>query len=84
MQAASEGFIMVPIERFKALEALEAKQKQSLERLHQKEKENPKEHIQKVLERYYKNRDVINEKRRAAYKAKKEAEAASKPNAPSS
>ncbi len=78
MQAASEGTVTISLERFKKLEAYEARDRQKLERLRKYQMENPKEHSQKVLNNYYKNKESINEKRRAAYKAKKEAEAAAK------
>jgi hypothetical protein len=41
-----------------------------------KKKKDPVKHSQNQLARYYMNRDEINAKRRAAYKAKKEAAAA--------
>jgi len=70
------GCVLVPIERLRALEALEAKIKESrnerLLLLREKEKANPEPHKKKVLENYHKNKDEINARRREAYKAKKE------------
>jgi phosphoenolpyruvate-protein kinase (PTS system EI component) len=79
------GYVLVPIERLRALEALEAEipaiiaktraesDKERLTRLHAKAKENPKESSEKALKRYYKNKDEINARRREAYRVKKEA-----------
>jgi len=69
---------MISIERLKELEALEAKRKETFKKFRERDKENPQEHSKRVLKHYYKHKDAINEKRRAAYKAKKEAEAAAK------
>lgn len=83
---SSNEMITIPIERLKALEALEAdlpniiakaKKDHDNERfkmLHEKEKANPEPHRKKVLDNYHKNREEINAKRRERYKAKKEAE----------
>jgi hypothetical protein len=80
------GCILVPIERLRALEALEAelptllakakaeRDKEKLEALHAARKANPQEYSKKVLEKYHKNKDEINARRREAYKLKKEAQ----------
>jgi hypothetical protein len=62
--------VTISAERLKELEALAAKAK-TVEKYYNSNKS-------RVLDHYHKNRDAINEKRRAAYKAKKEAEAAAK------
>lgn len=84
----SNEMVYVPLERLKALEALEAdlpniiekaKKDKDTERfrlLHEREKDNPEPHRKKVLENYHKNKEEINAKRRERYKAKKEAEKA--------
>jgi hypothetical protein len=73
----ASGCVLVPIERLRALEALETKVKDSrkdrLVLLREKEKADPEPHKKKVLENYHKNRDEINARRREAYKLKKEA-----------
>lgn len=48
--------------------ALEQKKRERLTKL----VGDPTEHARRQLEKYHKNRDVINARRRAAYKAKKE------------
>ena len=75
--------VFVSMERLKALEALEAELPNMLEKvklqrdkerfamLHEREKANPEQHNKKVLEKYHKNKDEINARRREAYKAKK-------------
>jgi hypothetical protein len=80
------GCVLVPIERLRALEALEAslphiiekakveRDKEKLQMLRDKEKANPEPHRKKVLENYHKNKDEINARRREAYKLKKEKE----------
>ena len=73
----SEKMVLVSEERLKALEALEAKQKDTFLKLRERDKENPEEHSKRVLKHYHKNKDAINAKRREAYKLKKEAESAS-------
>ena len=84
----SGAFITIPLERLRALEALEAemparieaalKQRdaEKLARLHAKQVENPEPHRKKMLEKYHSNKDEINARRREAYKRKKEAEKA--------
>lgn len=79
------GCVLVPLERLRALEALEAempariakaKEERDKERfaaLHEREKMNPEPHRKKVLENYHKNKEAINARRREAYKAKKAA-----------
>jgi len=80
------GCVLVPIERLRALESLEAslpdiiekakaeRDKEKLQILRDKEKANPEPHRKKVLENYHKNKDEINARRREAYKLKKEKE----------
>lgn len=75
----------MPVERLRALEALEAslpdmlarakaeRDKERFAMLHEKEKANPEPHKKKVLENYHKNKEEINARRREAYKAKKAA-----------
>ena len=78
MSAPSDisGCVLVPLERLRALEALEAKvseqRNQRLSVLREKEKANPEPHKKKVLENYHKNKDEVNKRRREAYKLKKE------------
>jgi membrane protein involved in colicin uptake len=48
--------------------------KERLKELSQRHKENPEQHRQNALNRYYKNKEEINAKRREAYKKKKAAE----------
>jgi hypothetical protein len=80
--------VIVPLERLKQLEALEAglpdiiakakaegvieNGKQRLANLTQKHKDNPKAHSEGILKKYHQNKDEINKKRREAYKNKKE------------
>ena len=78
------GCVLVPLERLRALEALEAglpemlakakadRDKEKLEALHAKQKADPN-YSKKVLEKYHKNKEEINARRRDAYKAKKDA-----------
>lgn len=79
--------VFISAERLAALEKLEASlptllkqtaedaikqsKKASLDKLHAKEKENPKQKSANVLANYYKHKDEINAKRRAQYAAKK-------------
>lgn len=77
--------ITVPLARFRELESLETRLPSIMEAavsaaLEQKKRErlsklvgDPSEHAKRQLEKYHKNRDAINARRRAAYKAKKEA-----------
>ena len=78
--------VFVPLERLKALEALEAdlpnllekakadRDKEKLEALHAARKADPAKYSKKALEKYHKNKEDINARRRDAYKAKKLAE----------
>ena len=87
----ASGCVLVPIERLRALEALEAempsivakakldRDKEKLEALHAKRKADPKTYAQKTLEKYHKNKEEINARRREAYRLKKETEQAAKP-----
>ena len=77
------GCVSVPVERLRALEALEAglpamlagakadRDKERFAMLQEKEKANPDPHKKKVLENYHKNKEEINARRREEYKAKK-------------
>jgi hypothetical protein len=83
---AETEMVTISLERLKALEALEAdlpniienaKKEYSKERLKilsERHKANPEAHRQHVIEKYHKNKEEINAKRRERYKAKKEAE----------
>lgn len=72
------GCVLVPMDRLRQLEALEAKvteqRNQRLASLREKEKADPEPHKKKVLENYHKNKDEVNKRRREAYKMKKDAE----------
>jgi hypothetical protein len=72
------GCVLVPLDRLRHLEALEAKvseqRNQRLSALREKEKADPEPHKKKVLENYHKNKDEVNKRRREAYKLKKEIE----------
>ena len=72
------GCVLVPLERLRALESLETKvteqRNQRLASLREKEKANPEPHKKKVLENYHKNKEAVNNRRREAYKLKKEAD----------
>ena len=84
----SNETVIVPIERFKQLEALEAdlpniiakakadgvieNGKQRLADLSLKHKANPKAHSEGMLKKYHQNKEEINAKRREAYKKRKE------------
>jgi hypothetical protein len=78
MSSDLSGCVLVPLERLRALEALETKiteeKKQRLASLRAKEKADPEPHKKKVLENYHKNKEEVNKRRREAYKMKKEAE----------
>jgi RPA family protein len=67
----SSGAVVISLQRLRELEAAEFK----LNRIKNYKKEHPEEHKKSSLDSYYRYKEVINEKRRAAYKAKKEAEA---------
>lgn len=51
--------------------------------LHEKRKADPKAHSQKVLQKYYTNKEEINQRRRDRYREKKALEAAAKEGAES-
>ena len=80
--------VSVPLERLRALEALEAslpeviakakadRDKERLTMLHEKQKTNPEPNRVRVLANYHKNKEEVNAKRREAYRLKKEAAAA--------
>jgi hypothetical protein len=78
--ATTEEMVTIPAARLRELEAIEAKQKTymgKLSVLHEKRKANPAKHSKKVLEKYHANKEEINARRRAAYKAKKAASSSS-------
>ena len=74
----------VPMERLRALEALEAslpellakakvdRDKEKLDAFHAARKANPEKFSKRALEKYHKNKEEINARRREAYRAKKE------------
>jgi uncharacterized protein YktA (UPF0223 family) len=72
------GYVLVPAERLKALEELEAKTKAKnaadFARLKEKYWDSDL-HAKKMLEKYHANKEEINAKRREAYRLKKEAAA---------
>ena len=77
--------VTITLERLRELEELESSLPELLDAavttaLEKKKRErlarlvgDPTEHARRQLEKYYRNRDEINAKRRAAYKAKKAA-----------
>lgn len=85
------GCVLVPLERLRALEALEAglpallkqheieaidrSKKERFAILHAKQKSNPEPNRIRVLANYHKNKEEVNAKRREAYKLKNEATA---------
>jgi hypothetical protein len=93
MSTETPTLVSIPLERLRALEALEAQlpvliEKTKAERdrerltvLHDKAKANPQEHSKKQLEKYHKNKEEINARRREAYRLKKETEANAKSSA---
>lgn len=80
--------VSVPLERLRALEALEAQLPVLLEKTKaDRDKErlailnetrDPLAHSKKMLEKYHNNKEEINARRREAYRLKKEAEAKAK------
>ena len=80
--------VSVPLERLRALEALEASlpdllakakaeavefdKRERLDRLTAARKADPKAYSAEVLKKYHENKEEINARRREAYKAKKE------------
>jgi len=80
--------VSIPLERLRALEALEAQLPVLLEKTKaDRDKEqltilnetrDPVAHSKKMLEKYHKNKEEINARRREAYRLKKEAEAKAK------
>lgn len=84
------GFTLVPTERLRALEALEAEQpilleklnkytrKDRLEALRMRDKEDPKSKYERNAEWKKNHREEYNAKRREQYRQKKEAELAAK------
>jgi len=83
MSSDLSGCVLVPLERLRALEALEAslpellakakadRDKERFAMLREKQKADSEPHKKKVLENYHKNKEEINARRREAYKAKK-------------
>ncbi len=79
----SGKLVTISEERLKQLEELEAKMpamskivnkyNEKLDKLHKKTQENITEHNKRVLDNYHAKKEEINARRRAAYKAKKEA-----------
>jgi hypothetical protein len=83
------GCVLVPLERLRALEALEAQlpsmlakaevdaiekdKKAKLDKLHELRKTDPKAYSAKILKKYHENKEEINARRREQYKAKKAA-----------
>ena len=79
--------VSVPLERLRALEALEAslpdllakakadRDKERLTTLHEKQKTDPEPNRVRVLANYHKNKEEVNAKRREAYRLKTEAAA---------
>ena len=74
MAESNEEMVLVSKKRLEALEALEKKQLEYYTKLRQKQQENPEAHAKEALERYHKNKETINARRRELYKKKKEAE----------
>jgi hypothetical protein len=79
----STDMVTISAQKLHALEMAAAKLKEiednkkcQLNKLKEYEKQHPEIVAKRALRAYHKNKDVINEKRRAAYKAKKEAETA--------
>ena len=81
------GCVLVPLERLRALEALEAgipemlakarveANRERFDKLHAERKADPAAYSKKVLAKYHKNKEEINARRREAYKLKKETSA---------
>jgi hypothetical protein len=79
----SEELITIPKAEWERLQKIEAdlpallektkqeRDKERLQELSQRNKENPEEQRKKALKRYYRSKDEINAKRREAYKKKK-------------
>ncbi len=80
------GFSIVPTERLRALEALEAElpaiiqkakedfKKEQIDALRMRDKENPKAHVARTAQWKREHRDEYNAKRREQYKRKRDAE----------
>lgn len=91
MSVDPSGCVLVPIERLRALEALEAeiptivakaKAEANAERfaaLRARDAADPVAHTKRTMNWYEKNKEEINARRREAYKQKKEAEKAKTP-----
>lgn len=74
MADSTEEMVLISKSRLAALEALETKHKEKLMKLRQYQIENPETHAKAVLEKYHKNKETINARRRELYKKKKESE----------
>lgn len=84
----ASGCVLVPLERLRALEALEAempsliakaKEEANAERLaslRARDVADPEAHTKRSMDWYNKNKEKVNARRREAYKAKKSAETA--------
>jgi hypothetical protein len=88
MSTETPTLVSIPLERLRALEALEAQlpvliEKTKAERDRERlailnDTRDPVAHSKKMLEKYHKNKEEINARRREAYRLKKEAEAKAK------
>jgi hypothetical protein len=83
MSEAPATTVTISAERLRELEALEAKlpdivakakaerDKEKLAELHAARKADPEKHAKRALEKYHKNKEEINARRRELYKLKK-------------
>ena len=72
LEAALPSLIATATAKAKEDALAEAKKK-ALEKLHEKQKTDPKAHSDSVLKKYHEKKEEINARRRAAYQAKKAA-----------
>lgn len=80
----ASGCVLVPLERLRALEALEAEMQSKktaeehdadrFKMLRERDKANPSSVTKRTMKYYETHKDEVNAKRREAYKLKKEAE----------
>ena len=85
----ASGCVLVPLERLRALEALEAEiasrktaeehDADRLKRLRERDKTNPSAVTKRTMKHYETHKEEINARRREAYRLKKEAEKAKHP-----
>ena len=81
-EPSTQEVVTISAEKLRELEAAQAKLKEQEEKKNENLKKlknykrNPETNRKTSLETYYRNKEAINDRRRAAYKAKKEAEAA--------